>query len=426
MNWSKDKAARFEDQLAFDEARRWKRAWITTAIAVLLLVVAVVALVRMLRGDPQNYLDTARQELAAANRTEDLVAKLEHASKARDAAERAVGLQGDSPTASLLLAASLAIRKDDPHFLIDETYALDDAKNKIDPPECKTIDLIQAGTAFFYAGDNVLADELLTTAYKRDELRAEVLNPLIQVRYDLGAEDAVVELGEQLAKLEPENCLPWVAMSYVFEDQQALEQLVVTYRELLKRDCAEQNLTRWKLIERLIELGLAGEAQQEWDKLAESSPEAAKAKLVTRAKLLFLQGKIDETRPLVAEVLKKNPESIDGILLRGQLAMASDKPQEAIQDFEELSKIDPTHPQVHYLLGQAYAKAGMREKATQELALHEKLSTALVTLHGMERYAAKDTSNAGIRMAIAAKYEELGLRELAEYWRQQALAIQNP
>lgn len=273
MNWSKDKAVRFEDQLALDEARRWRRAWITTVITLGLLVVAIVVLVSMMRGDPQSYLDTARQQLTAANNSDDLALKLEHASKARDAAERAIELLGDSPSANLLLAASLAIRRDDPHFLIDETYALEEASSKIDPPNCKTIDLVQAGTAFFYAGDNKRADELLTEAYKRDQLRAEVLNPLIQVRYDLGAENDVLELGDELSKLEPENCLPWVAMSYVFEDRQALEQLVSTYRELLKRDCAEQDLTRWKLVERLIEVGLAAEAQQEWDELAKSSPE---------------------------------------------------------------------------------------------------------------------------------------------------------
>ncbi|RCS52948.1 hypothetical protein DTL42_09020 [Bremerella cremea] len=425
MNWSKDKAARFEDQLASDEARRWKRAWITTLVAVLLLVAAITTLISLMRGNPQDFLETARRKLAAANNSEELSTKLDYATQARDAAERASALLGDSPTASLLIAGALAIRKDDPHFLVDETYALNDARSKIDPSKCKTFDLLQAGTAFFYSGDNILADQLLTEAFERDELRAEVLNPLIQVRYDRGDEDSVLALGEELAKLEPENCLPWVAMSYVFEDRQALEQLIATYRELLKRDCAEQDLTRWKLIERLIEVGLAAEAQQEWDKLAESFPEVASAKGATLAKLLFLQGKIDETQEIIEEILRKNPESLDAILLRGQIATAKDKPLEAIQDFEKLREVDPTHPQVHYLLGQAYAKAGMREEATQELALHEKLSTALVTLHGMERYAAKNTNNAAIRLSIAAKYEELGLLKIAEYWRQQASAIQS-
>lgn len=425
MNWSRDKAARFEDQLAIDEAKRWKRAVATLVVIVLLLVVVMVVLISMMRGDPEDYLRTAREELAVANSSDDLSVKLEHASKARDAAERAVGLDGDSPTASILLAASLVIRKDDPNFLIEETDALQEARSKIDPAETKTVDLIEAGTAFFYAGDNAYANELLTIAYERDQWRAEVLNQLIQVRYDLGAEDEVLKLGDELAKLEPNNCLPWVAMSYVFEDRQALEQLVATYRELLKRDCAEQDLTRWKLIERLIEIGLAGEAQQEWDKFVTNSPEAAKAKVTTRAKLLFLQGKIEETEELVVEALEKNPDSVDAMLLRGQVAMARGNAEKAIEDFQKLSKIDPTHPQVHYLLGQAYAKAGMRELATKELAMHEKLSTALVTLHGMERFAAKDTSNAGIRWAIAAKYEELGLDEIAEYWREQARAIQN-
>lgn len=423
MNWSKEKAARFDQQIAAEEAKRWRRAWITTTVAGLLFVVLIFFLLRMMRGDSDFYLTQARQELQAANNSDEVALKLEHASKARDAANRSLQLDTTSPAANLILAASLAIRQDDRNFRIEETQMLIDAKSKLAIKDCKTSDLWQAGVAFFYSGDNQLADEVLTEAYSRNELEAEILNTLIQVRYDRASEDSVLELSQELAKLEPKNCLPWIATAYVYEDRQALEQLVTTYRELLKRNCEGQDMTRWKLVERLIEIGSVSEAEAEWNLLNEKSPEFAKTRPSTNAKLLYLQGKNEETRILVDEILSADADDLDAIQLRGQLYLANDKATDAMAYFRRLIELDPTHPQAHYLLGQAYSKAGMREEAERELALHERLLNELVRLHTMERNAAADSNNAQIRFAIAKKYEELGLHKIAEYWLEQANAI---
>ncbi len=66
------------------------------------------------------------------------------------------------------------------------------------------------------------------------------------------------------------------------------------------------------------------------------------------------QGRYDDARKLIAEVLQKNPRDDDALLLRGRLALAHNDATAAIGDFRAVVRDQPTAIPVRQILAQAY------------------------------------------------------------------------
>ena len=60
----------------------------------------------------------------------------------------------------------------------------------------------------------------------------------------------------------------------------------------------------------------------------------------------------------------------------GRALLATEDIAPGLSELEEATKLDPANPRMHYELGRAYRQAGQREKATQELAISQKLYSA--------------------------------------------------
>ena len=92
---------------------------------------------------------------------------------------------------------------------------------------------------------------------------------------------------------------------------------------------------------------------KEYDK----KPAGLEAK-VRIAQLDFVGGNHQEAERRLAEVLKDNPRSADGLILQGKIALAKRNGKEAVQAFRTVLRDQPEQARIQSLLGQAHVITG--------------------------------------------------------------------
>lgn len=79
-------------------------------------------------------------------------------------------------------------------------------------------------------------------------------------------------------------------------------------------------------------------------------------------------GRLNDAEQLLATVLKKNPNDLEALLPRAEIAMAAGKLNEAETALQGASRLEPTSPDVHYLLARLYGVRNAKELQAGELA----------------------------------------------------------
>ncbi|PHR98335.1 MAG: hypothetical protein COA78_26240 [Blastopirellula sp.] len=409
------------DQL---EKKRWRRIWITFAVLASLPIGGYLLYglgLKLVYGNPHTLIQQARQELTEALADDDLASQAEHAAIAEDLMRTTLKVTGNQQTPLLLLSAALTLRKHDDSFTEENYHELTDFSSQISAPKCETDDLLLAAEAFFHSGDLSRADWAMGHLLTHDEGdRTAILHLAVQVHFDLGSEDNVLTMSKELAERDPKDCMPWMASAFVYENRQIPEGMVDCYRALLERNCEEPDETRLKLVEQLIILGTTADARKEFEILKLDDPQLLADNRILEAKLLSLEGESEEASKLAEEVLTKQPRNVEAlVLISGQL-LAQQQYQQTIENLQKAIKIDPVHTHAHYLLGQAYARDGQKEKAKEIEAKRIAILDMLVELHRLEGKAGSDSQDVETRKQIAEMYEMIGWDEKAEYWRQAA------
>jgi tetratricopeptide (TPR) repeat protein len=82
--------------------------------------------------------------------------------------------------------------------------------------------------------------------------------------------------------------------------------------------------------------------------------------------LLILKGRIDQAEKLDDALLKKDPNDVDGLDMRGQILGLGGHPDDAVLAFQAALKGNPQNPVVHFHLGLAYNLAGNSEQAESQ------------------------------------------------------------
>ena len=86
------------------------------------------------------------------------------------------------------------------------------------------------------------------------------------------------------------------------------------------------------------------------------------------------QGRYDDARKFVDEVLQKNPRDTDALALRGQISLAHNDPPAAIADFRAVVKDQPRAVGIQQFLAQAFIANG--EPALAEDSLHAAIESS--------------------------------------------------
>ena len=90
---------------------------------------------------------------------------------------------------------------------------------------------------------------------------------------------------------------------------------------------------------------------------------------------------------------------------------------------EHCQEIGPMMFQSHYVLGQARARQGDKERAGYHLQRHREILDTRVKIHSLERRAGRNPRDAEVRRELVRLYTELDMSKHADFWRRAADAI---
>ena len=91
------------------------------------------------------------------------------------------------------------------------------------------------------------------------------------------------------------------------------------------------------------------------------------------AEVALAEGKYDDTAKALRVLLEKNPSDLDGLFLRGRMKLAKGETGDAIQDFQQVVKLEPRLAVAHHQLALAQLRAGNPQQA--RASLNEATST---------------------------------------------------
>ena len=136
----------------------------------------------------------------------------------------------------------------------------------------------------------------------------------------------------------------------------------------------------------------------------DKKPPSLEAKVMI-AQLDYAAGRQQEAELRLAEVLKENPRSADGLILQGKIALAKRNGKEAVQNFRTVLRDQPEQARIQSLLGQAHAITGeallARESFERAISLHPGLIDSQFAL------AVLDSQNGQVQRARARLKEIL-------------------
>lgn len=115
-----------------------------------------------------------------------------------------------------------------------------------------------------------------------------------------------------------------------------------------------------------------GEAIKEFERELEISPSDSNA-LFRLATLYLKQGNFDKTATYARQILKSNPTAVAAHRLLGEALLQSGEIAGAIAELRIAVKQEPDFAQTHFLLADAYKKAGDRELAKKEMLEFQRL-----------------------------------------------------
>jgi tetratricopeptide (TPR) repeat protein len=101
-----------------------------------------------------------------------------------------------------------------------------------------------------------------------------------------------------------------------------------------------------------------------------------------------------EAENVLNGILKKNPKDLDAMLQRGEMALTAGKLDQAENDLNQVMHLQPTSPEVHYILGKLYQARKEDLRYRQELTKALELNRYLVRVR-LELAGALIASNEG-------------------------------
>jgi Tfp pilus assembly protein PilF len=116
----------------------------------------------------------------------------------------------------------------------------------------------------------------------------------------------------------------------------------------------------------LFQEGRRDDAVREFERLFKEYPEDRQAR--TRLIVAYLKtNRPQSADKVLSEALKKNPKDLDALLQRAEIFLAAGKYPQADADLNQVVRLQPGSPQVHYILGKSHLARGDRLIYRQEL-----------------------------------------------------------
>jgi tetratricopeptide (TPR) repeat protein len=143
----------------------------------------------------------------------------------------------------------------------------------------------------------------------------------------------------------------------------------------------------------LFQAGRKDEAVREFERLAKADPDdrAARTRLVT---VYWSLNRAPEAEKILNQALKKNAKDLDALLQRGEMYLKAGKYAEAESDLNQVGRLQPSAPEVHYILAKLHSARGEEASYRQELTKALELNAYLVPVRLELAQALLATQNA--------------------------------
>jgi tetratricopeptide (TPR) repeat protein len=179
---------------------------------------------------------------------------------------------------------------------------------------------------------------------------------------------------------------------------------------------------RLHLGQSLIRLKRTDEAELELRRCVEQDSADPIAR-VDWANCLRKLGQIDPAREILDGVLKDFPNHVRALLLRGEIALDSEKPNESVDFLRRATELKPEDRELHYALAQALQSAGLREDAAHEFRLVDEGTKPLLKLSKLTRQLVREPHNSDVRYQVASITYDFKSREEGLKWFHSLLEI---
>ncbi|MFY9255996.1 MAG: tetratricopeptide repeat protein [Fuerstiella sp.] len=395
-----------------------KSAGLKLAVALATVIISLIVVAAALNNSPNARLASLRDEVKQLIRATTHPRRVTHANTAIAIAET-LKTEPD-PLAATAELYILALSD-----LAEGTAPEREVPKESRVEQLATEDLLNAAQIFFNSRRFGPADQLIALALSRnDDLREQTLRLAVTIRFDIGRDVDTLAHCNELLTISPNDVPALRVISLVHRNHGRWENFAAATETLLEHCSPQDHETRINLVEAYVRLGRTADARREFDRVFADWPDIGQRAPTLYAKLLIQEGLDAKADSVLESYLKSSPNDTEALLLRGTYLIANKRLPEAITILRTAVELSPSDEQIHYQLGQAYARNGEKELANKSLAQHRLLLDKKVSIHEMEELAAKDPLNVTVRVELAHSYAELGLIELADFWTRAAIAAE--
>ena len=127
----------------------------------------------------------------------------------------------------------------------------------------------------------------------------------------------------------------------------------------------------------LFQAGRKGEAVREFERLVKADPKdrLARTRLVT---VNWNLNRAAQAEKILDKALQKNPHDLDALLQRGEIYLSEGKYAPAEMDLNKVLSLQPSAPEVHYILAKLHRARGEELRYRQDLAKALELNAFLL------------------------------------------------
>lgn len=211
---------------------------------------------------------------------------------------------------------------------------------------------------------------LLTKQFPKDP---DVLFVVVHAYSDLSTRTA-----QDLGRTAPESIAAHKLNAEALEMQGNWEAAQLEYEGMIKKDPNAPGihflLGRLLLSQPNAAADAPERARQEFLKEVEIDPSNAGAHYIL-GELARRDAKCDEAIPQFSEAVKHNPSFAEAYLGEGLCLVTLKKYEEAIPPLRIAERLTPGNPEIHHTLATALQRSGHKEEAEREFAIHRSLTS---------------------------------------------------
>lgn len=291
----------------------------------------------------------------------------------------------------------------------------------INHPETREESWLQGGIICFSRGQYHESIRLLRQVLNWNPESVAAIRTLAACYYDIGAMEQSIAMLQELIVLQPEDHRPHYMRASILKDFERFGEALPAYQAAAERaptdgTVADEIRSEWA--DCLIRLRRYADALKVLD-AADPWPDV----LTRRAQALYSLRRFEEASRAAEDVLSKNPEQTDAILVAAQCCEHSRQTDRGIALVLTALSRQPNELRLHHCIADLYAAAGRVAEAQTHRTRAAELAELRRQFSEAHQATVNDVDNAELRLKLGLIAEQLGETDLARDWYRAALGL---